>query len=289
MSNVAIWKMTASDPARLEEVRLSPEPVSLNAASRLLPGGVYTTFRTFDGHKMLPLEDHIHRLEESAALVNATLRLDIRQIHRALHQAVSGFPQAESEFPQGEKRVRLTLDLEKVHGDLYITLEPLQVPSAQDYEQGVRAITCASHRDNPKAKQTSFISIAEDLRRILPPDVNEGLLVDANGRILEGLSSNFFAIQDGVIWTAEEGVLAGITRATLLKIAGRLGLPVRLEGLPHAALANLQEALITSASRLVLPVTRVDATVIGSGAPGPLTLRLMQAFAEEIQADLVEI
>ncbi|HEX9028411.1 MAG TPA: aminotransferase class IV [Anaerolineales bacterium] len=274
--------MTASDPARLEEVRLSPEPVSLNAASRLLPGGVYTTFRTFDGHKMLPLEDHIHRLEESAALVNATLRLDIRQIRRALHQAVSA-------FPQGEKRVRLTLDLEKVHGDLYITLEPLQVPSAQDYEQGVRAITCASHRDNPKAKQTSFISIAEELRRILPPDVNEGLLVDANGRILEGLSSNFFAIQDGVIWTAEEGVLAGITRATLLKIAGRLGLPVRPEGLPHAALANLQEALITSASRLVLPVTRVDATVIGSGAPGPLTLLLMQAFAEEIQADLVEI
>lgn len=282
MTQVAIWKLTPSRASALEEVRLYPEPASLNAASRLLPGGVYTTFRTFEGHKILPLEDHIRRLEESAALVNTSIPLDPKTIHAALYEAVG-------RFSNGEKRIRLTLDLEKVHGELYISLEPLQVPSAQDYERGVRAITCASHRDNPKAKQTSFISIAENVRRELPPDVNEGLLLDAGGHILEGLSSNFFAIRDGVIWTAEEGVLAGITRSILLKIARQLRIPIRMEAIASAEIPALQEAMITSASRLVLPVTQIDRTAIGTGAPGPITRRLMQAFEAEIKADLVEI
>lgn len=282
MTQVAIWKLTPSRASALEEVRLYPEPASLNAASRLLPGGVYTTFRTFEGHKILPLEDHIRRLEESAALVNTSIPLDPKTIHAALYEAVG-------RFSNGEKRIRLTLDLEKVHGELYISLEPLQVPSAQDYERGVRAITCASHRDNPKAKQTSFISIAENVRRELPPDVNEGLLLDAGGHILEGLSSNFFAIRDGVIWTAEEGVLAGITRSILLKIARQLRIPIRMEAIASAEIPALQEAMITSASRLVLPVTQIDRTAIGTGEPGPITRRLMQAFEAEIKADLVEI
>jgi branched-chain amino acid aminotransferase len=113
----------------------------------------------------------------------------------------------------------------------------------------------------------------------------EALVVDGDGNVVEGASSNVFAVFGQTLVTPPEeaGILAGITRAHVLEVAGELGLDVRLEALPLARLVQADEAFISSSIRELLPVVRVDATPVGSGKPGPLTVRLHAAFREKVK------
>lgn len=104
-------------------------------------------------------------------------------------------------------------------------------------------------------------------------------MVGAQGQLLEGLSSNFFAILGGMVWTAEQGVLPGITRAIVIECIRHLRVSLRLDPPRMEDLPRFDEAFITSSSRGVLPVRQIDQSTIGSACPGPVTRLLMQAFA----------
>jgi branched-chain amino acid aminotransferase len=186
-------------------------------------------------------------------------------------------------------RLRLVLDFEENPGALYICALPLVPPPAEAYRRGVSVVISGLRREVPRAKLTRFIARADRERRSLPPGAHEALMVDGEGCILEGLSSNFFAVREGVLWTAEEGVLAGTTRAWVLELARGLSIPVRLEGFPLNELTSAEEAFITSSSRAVVPVRKVGRVVIGSGRPGPVTLRLMEAYQARLEGELEEI
>jgi branched-subunit amino acid aminotransferase/4-amino-4-deoxychorismate lyase len=127
-------------------------------------------------------------------------------------------------------------------------------------------------------KDTRFIPTARGAYAQLPPGVEEGLLLAADGSILEGLSSNFFGVLERHLWTEDERALPGITRALTLEVArARLDLerrPVRRQDLPR-----LQEAFITSTSREVLPVARIDGEPVADGRPGPRTGEIMRDLA----------
>jgi branched-chain amino acid aminotransferase len=250
--------------------------------SRQIPGGVYTTFRTYDGKKVLLLDKHIHRLEESAQIVDFPLVVDKLSIKSALHQTIEAFPFNES-------RIRVTVDLEREPGTVYIAMEPLHVPSAEDYRNGVCAVTHKLLRDRPRAKQTRFISVAESFRSHLPPKANEVLLLDERNHILEGSTSNFFAIKEGEIWTSAEKVLYGITRSLVLKSAEIEGIPVRMDTVSVEELPDLQEAFITSSSRSILPLRQIDEAIIADGNPGPITRILTRRYWQEIEKRLEEI
>jgi branched-chain amino acid aminotransferase len=114
-------------------------------------------------------------------------------------------------------------------------------------------------------------------------------MVGENGLLLEGLSSNFFAIIDGVAWTARESVLSGITRSLVIQAAQRIGVELNLQAVAYNRIPELQEAFLTSATRAVLPVRQIDATLVGSGVPGPLTRQLGEAYQQEIDRWLEEV
>lgn len=287
---ILIWKMNATvAEAVLESVLLPFAPASLDEASLQLPGGAYTTFRTFTGgSQALRLGDHLARLEQTAGLAGKNQRLDWARVRSVLQSGINMARQAES-LPGGEFRLRLTLDLEVHPGDLYLMIQPLEMLPALAYAQGVKVITCNLQRQLPKAKLTRFIARADPLRHALPPGVNEAIMVNSQGYLLEGLSSNFFAICSGVLWTAEEGVLSGVTRSLALQAASGLGLPVHLDALRLANIFDVNEAFITSASRGVLPVCQIDHVLLGSGEPGPVTRLIMQTFESLVRQQLEEI
>ena len=283
-SNIGLWKLGSSrdKPFALQEIHLDLAVTDLNAVSLATPGGVYTTFRTYEGSKILPLDDQITRLEESARLIGTSLCLDEAILRAALRQVLE-------RFPAKEMRLRLTIDLEREPSATYIALERLETPSEAEYANGVWVVTTPLVRHNPKSKRTAFLSIAEAIRDQLPEAVHEALLVGEGGQILEGLSSNFFAIRSGEIWTAEEGVLSGITRAIVLEEIQKEQLPVEFQGFCMINLWTLDEAFITSSSRSILPINRIDQIPIGSGKPGPITRLLMQKYWQAIQSRLIEI
>ena len=86
------------------------------------------------------------------------------------------------------------------------------------------------------------------------------------------------------------GILVGVTRTVVLRVARRSGLEVREEPLSAATIDEAEEAFITSSIREVVPVVRVDGRSIGSGRPGPVTSRLRELFdgyvAEYVSAHL---
>ena len=264
------------DHDEVEIIELPFETANLNQVSQWLPAGAYTTFRTYEGTKVLWLEKHYHRLEETVTLAGKSIRLDAQRISGEVRNLLA-------EHHRKDSRVRITVDLTMNIGDVYIVLAPLITPSDADYENGVHVITCnIGKRDNPKAKLTDFISRAEAIRNQLPEDVQEALIVNGGGQILEGLSSNFFAIKNGEIWVADDGALSGLTMKMVLEEADRLQVACHKEGICVNDLDLIDEAFITSASRSILPVTKVDQKAVGDGKVGTLTKRLLTAYRHRL-------
>lgn len=249
---------------------------SLSDAAALLPHGAYTTLRTYDGRRLLRLPAHFRRLEESAALEGQPGRVDEAAAREALRAVLAACDHPES-------RLRLTFAPPR----LFVSVERFAPPPASLYGQGVACAVLGVHRDNPHAKDTRFIATADAAYRALPPGVHEGLMAAADGVLLEGLSSNFFAVADGVLRTEEERVLHGVTRSLVLELAAGL-VPRGTGALRTDELAVASEAFVTSVSRGVLPVVRVDDAVLGDGRPGPITRELIRRLRELEEREAIE-
>lgn len=281
---IKTWRVDIiNDQIKLHEMEIFPEPHSLNEVTLRLPSGAYTTFRTYYGRKVLRIYDQVERLENTATLVDCQIKIREVQFREALRNTIALYPK------DGELRFRVSVDLSEQIGSIYITVEQLQVPPAVAYQQGVDVLTCELNRDKPKAKLTNFISQADVVRSKLPPGVHEALIVNSEGKILEGLSSNFFAIIRGEIWTEEEIALSGITRALVLDCLHELNLVVYYRAIGLAQVPVLEEAFITSASRGVLPVQRINQYKINQICPGELTREISKLYEARIQAEVEPI
>jgi branched-subunit amino acid aminotransferase/4-amino-4-deoxychorismate lyase len=249
------------------------EDASLLAASTRLPRGAYTTLRTYGGRGVVRLGAHLRRLQESVAGQGHPASVDPQAARRLVGAALraGGHP---------ESRLRLTFAPPR----LFASVEAFAHPPRSRYAKGAACVTLDLHRDQPRVKDTGFLPTAGRAYAGLPPGVEEGLLLADDGSILEGLSSNFFAVLGGRLRTEDERVLPGITRALVLEVVADF-LPFdprapRRDDLPH-----LEEAFITSASREVLPVVDIDGAPVGDGRPGPHTRAIMEAFAALIRRE----
>ncbi len=239
---------------------------TLAAASAALPEGAYTTLRTYGGNGVVRLDHHLRRLEETAALKGTPGRLNPAAARGAIGKALATEAHAES-------RVRLTFAPPR----LFVAVEALAPLPARLYADGVACVTLELERPNPHAKDTRFIATARDAYARLPEGVHEGLLVAPDGAVLEGLSSNFFAIREGTLRTEDARALAGVTRSLAIEVAESL-LPVRRVAIQRDELPHLDEAFLTSVSREVLPVVRIDGRSVGEGRVGPTTRAVLEAF-----------
>ncbi len=269
-----------SDPGtRIHTFRLAGDGLSevdvagctLDEVSQHLPGGTYTTLRTFEKDRFLHLDAHLDRLEASAHALHNPLILDRSRLREALADALAHTGFAES-------RLRITIPLNaKDTPDVYITVVPFTAIAPELYETGVCAVTMLIARALPRAKTTGFIAPSRSLKASLPHEVYEVLMVTGDGQILEGFTSNFFAFIQGRLVTAVEGVLEGITRSIVLELAETM-FTVELRAPRLGEIPQFDEAFITSSSRGILPVVVINEQVIGEGRPGPRTRHLRQRY-----------
>lgn len=242
--------------------------LTLDAVSLQLPAGVYTTLRTYNRNRIVGLSAHLQRLIDSRAALHHTRALDLASLRSALRAVI----QREA-LPAARLRITVPEEGEAT----YITIEPFQTYPDDYYTYGVRcAATCLS-RHTPTAKATDFIAPSRALKAASDPHIHELLIVNAAGQILEGISSNFFAVLDGTLRTADEDVLAGITRSLILSEAREV-LPIQLTPIGLADLPQTSEAFITSSSREVMPVVQIDQQLIAHGEPGLITQTLLNRY-----------
>ena len=277
MRSVQLFAVTPEGPLPL------PVPAGADHIHDLfdtLPIGFYTALATFDHNKFLLLDDHLDRLENSLILLGWDYQLDRKALRRALHEVVTAYPLPNS-------RIRLdvlTRPVPRFNTDsrLLIALSPFDPVPESLYQDGVAAGTTRMlSRSQPLVKKAEFVLQRRDC---LEADANiyECLMLDEDGYILEGTTSNFYAIRDGVLWTAGKGVLRGVARRLVLEVAADVGLPLRLEPVHVDSISELDEASLSSASRAIIPIIQIDGQTIGDGRPGPITQRLLQAYQDVV-------
>jgi branched-chain amino acid aminotransferase len=272
----------------IDGVLTAPEQATVSVYDRgfLYGDGVFETLRTYRSAPFA-LEEHMDRLAASARSVGIALPVSQRVLEREVVDAVRA-----AQNPESYARVMLTRGQGPVGLDLGLAMSPLRVILVEPlsplpgsiYRDGVAVVTARTERAAdaaPGAKVTNYLASMLALQRAKEAGAHEALLLDAEGFILEGTTSNFFLVIDGELLTAPKGlILAGITRAHVIALAGHLGLRVRYGAIGRNDLGSATEAFVTSSLRELVPVTRVDATSIGDGAPGPITRRLHRAFRE---------
>lgn len=111
-------------------------------------------------------------------------------------------------------------------------------------------------------------------------------IMHEDGVVTEGGSSNLWIVQNGTIVTRSlsHDILAGITRDVILGLAERENIPVVERAFTIAEAEAATECFLTSATNFLIPVTRIDDVTIGTGAAGPLSMRLRNAYFERASA-----
>lgn len=281
--------MPLSDPTSARVVQLhavqpggpAPLPVpdgvsDVNEAFDAVSLGVYEGLRTFDHVRFLGLEEHMDRAQRGIVRLEWDFELDRDALKRALHEVVSAYPLPDA-------RVRFDV-LSAPATELgtssrtLIALSPFNPVPAELIERGVAVpLVDDLRRTRPLIKEAKFV-IARRVHPAGAPDAYEPMMVDEDGRILEGTSSNFFAVKDGALHSAGAGVLEGITRQFLVRLARERGIPVVEEAVRKSELADLDEAFLASSIRSVVPIVRIADVDIGAGVPGPVTKGLLEAY-----------
>lgn len=256
-------------PAGLRPVAYGADSLA-QAAVHEPHDGVYTVTNTYNTFQVLRLDAHLDRLEDSAQRSGIPLRLDRPALRGVLRAMIA-------EAGYGDVRFRVTVP-RATPDRLTISLEPYTPPPPALVERGVRCITLPhSARADAVVKSTAWMHDRHMLEERLPEGVYTGLLLDEEGAILEGISSNFYAVLDGELRSAATGVLPGIAQQIVYAIAPAV-LPLRRDAVHTSDLLRLSEAFITSSSRGIIPVVEIDGVTISTGTPGEHTRALMTAY-----------
>jgi branched-chain amino acid aminotransferase len=241
--------------------------------------GVYTVTNTYNTFQVLKFDSHLDRLEDSARRENIPLVLNRRTLRVSLRQMI-----ADANF--GDVRFRITVPRDQPD-HLILSIEPFVPQPPEVYEKGVRCITLPdTARHNPAAKTTGWMHDREQYA--LPDGIYTGLLLDADGNILEGMTSNFYGVLDGELRTAGQGALPGIAQQIVFTLAPEI-LPLRKDAVHKTDIPRLAEAFVTSSSRGIVPVIEIDGILIGLGKPGIRTLSLRERYLTWVSAHLEEL
>lgn len=259
---------------------------------------VYETLRTYDGIPFLQ-DRHLRRLAASAERITIPLpgsKEIAREIERTCQAAEPGEYLVRVVVTRGEgpiwpagPAVGLDPSLCKSPSLLvYVIPFPRKIEALQ--KTGV-PVSIVPIRRNPRVSLDPSIKSCNQLNNILAvvaasqKAAFEAIMRNPAGYVAEGASSNVFIARGGEIWTPPlaAGILEGITREVILELARDLGITVREQDFLPQDLLDSEECFLTSSLKEVLPVVECDGHPIGSGRPGPLTIRLLEKYREMVR------
>ena len=251
-------------------------------------------YATADGPAIFRLEDHMRRMAASADLYGMQIPYTVEELVQASVELVKA-NQLESGYIR--PIVFYGYDTLGVHPKNC----PVQVAIAcfdwgaylgeEGIANGVRITVSpwkkfhwSSFPTTAKASGqylNSLLAVTEAHKR----GFDEALLLNMEGNIAEGSGQNLFVVQDGTLYTNDEksSILMGITRETIIQLAGDLGIPVKISDLTQDQLQEADEAFFTGTASEVTPIREVDSHTIGNGKPGELTTRLRALYFDIVK------
>lgn len=253
--------------------------------------GIYEVLRTYDGVPFL-FDRHMRRLRNSASMI----RLDLPFSDTDIEQRFLDTVRAAGLGTDGREayiRILVTRGVGEITYDpaacpepsVVIIAKPHVEAPASAYTDGVTVSMVGVLRNhpgtvNPLIKSNNLLNNALGNQEAIRKGAFEAVMRNYRGEIAECSTANIFIVKDGVALTPpiDAGLLPGITREFLFEVAQEARVPMREQVLHDADLFGADECFLTSTTREIVPIVRVDDRVIGSGRPGPITRTLLDAF-----------
>lgn len=253
--------------------------------------GIYETLRVYNG-KIAKLEAHIKRLFNSALGLEIPITLSLEQWREALLSlleinrmkdallriTVSRGPGIPGQYPTKDAKPTIVVIPILFHGypeNMYI--DGIQVYVVSVRRNSIRSIP-------PKLKVTSLLNNILARMEAQKMGGEEAILLNLDGYISEGAASNVFFVKNGVVKTpgVDVGILWGVTRDVVIQLLKNEKIIVE-EGLYRIEeMKDSEEVFLTSTTREIMPVVRVDETVIGKGSPGEMTKKIHKLYRKEV-------
>jgi len=269
----------------LEKARLSPGQAGLFTG-----WGLFTTMRIYAGYPF-EFERHWKRLSRDAVRIQLPLEFDPEEVFARLCELVRA-----NQVQEGCARIYFIYN--KV--GLWSSAEPLPVVDWLMYTTDLLTHDASSvlalmpqgrHAGSPLigTKVTAWLNNVWHLEQAHRRGFDEVILLNERGEVTECTAANLFCVCGGKVLTPplSAGCLGGVTREILLELGAEIGTPIEERTLMPEDVYAAEELFISSTTREAHPVARVEEHKVPQ-VPGPLTLRLQEAFREYVRKFLVQ-
>jgi branched-chain amino acid aminotransferase len=251
--------------------------------------GIFEGIRFYNG-RVFRLEEHLHRLWDSARSICLEIPMTMREMTEAVLETIR-----QNHLRDGYIRLLVTRGI----GNLGLNPTQCESPSViiiaatialyhEDfYRKGLTIVTCATRRSNPASLNPAVKSL-NYLNNVMArveanlAGADEALMLNDAGNVAECTADNVFIAKHGQIFTppVAAGALRGITRAVVFEIAAELGVKVRETDITRHDVFVADECFLTGTAAEIVPVVKADGRSIGNGKPGPITAHIIARFRQ---------
>jgi len=249
--------------------------------------GVFEGIRVYSG-RIFRFAEHMDRLYEGAEVIRLQIPLSRQKLEQAVVDTVkaNGMRDAYIRLVVTRGEGDLGLDPEKCsRSSIIIIVDKIQLYDEKLYKEGIPIITASARRISPdmisqRVKSLNYLNNIIAKMEANLAGVPESLMLSADGYVCECSADNIFIVKRGELLTPspEFPILLGVTRAVVMEIAVRKGVPVRELPLTLHDVYVADECFLTGTGAELIPVISIDRRKIGSGKPGPVTGMLLEEF-----------
>ena len=249
--------------------------------------GIFEGLRSYGG-KVFELKEHVRRLYESALAICLEIPISQAEMCDAIDLAVQTNGIGDGYIRAIVTRGSGTLGLDPNRcsdPQIIIIADTIALYPKEMYENGLEIVTASVIRNHPAAlspriKSLNYLNNILAKIEGLRAGCVEALMLNHKGEVAECTGDNLFLVRDGQLLTPplDAGILAGVTREVVVRLARKAGLEVLKVALTKHDVYVADECFLTGTAAEVIPVVKVDDRKIGTGKPGPITLDLKQSF-----------
>ena len=256
--------------------------------------GIFEGIRFYNG-RVFRLTEHIERLYLSAKALLLKMPWTIEEVCEATLQTIRA---------NGLKDGYIRLVVTRGIGDLglnpylcptpsmFIIASGITLYPAELYENGLEVVTCSTRRPtpaslSPQVKSLNYLNNVMAKVEALKAGAKEGLMLNEQGYLAECTGDNVFIVKKDEVITppVSDGSLDGITRQVIFELCAELGITIREMSMTRYDVYTSDESFLTGTAAETIPMVKLDEREIGDGKPGPISLKLIEAYRQKVRSE----